>query len=416
MPSFAPVYMYRRRGISRKAGSLRQRAGAAIAGRVRDAMVQAGRGRPLARPGQASRTTMPVASATRTATAVATQMTTRRRPSKKTKEYKPRPRLVNAVASTILKSSIKTIPQIYQRMNELSTGYGANPLSHSTLASGGYVPLHAYCLTTLDRPNADKGDVYPFHFMKQDSSFDKLQSNGVVFGNASGIAAQQTELLASASKMFLSSVKVRMLFWGRIHRETTYQVQVIRFKKPLYHINPFTAPDEELSLSLLTAEQLAERKAFWLDFQLRKHTVNPVAVSQNLSSRFSKYVEVLYDKSITIQEQESSFDEQNNELVTMTLPVNRFMQFNHDVDTRYSSYTDAQRTDEVLNTDTTDLADVNHYHKAAVNHNLWLIIRANNAITAGTGGEDTEQSHISAPYVPTYDISFQCNYKVLDAQ
>jgi len=413
MPSFAPAYMYRRRGISRKAGALRQRAGTAIAARVRDAMVQAGRGRPLARPGQASRTTMPVASATRTATAVATQMTTRRRPSKKTKEYKPRPRLVNAVASTILKSSIKTIPQIYQRMNELNVGYGANFLGHTTLASGGFVPLHAYCLTTIDRPNADKGNTLPFHYMVQDSSFLQYPTP-VAFGNSSGIA--QGDLFQSASKMFLSSVKVRMLLWGRAHKETTYQVQVIRFKKPLYHINPFTAPDEELSLSLLTAEQLAERKAFWLDFQLRKHTVNPVAISQNLSSRYSKYVEVLYNKSVTISEQESSFDEQNNELVTMTLPVNRFMQFNHDVDTRYSDFTDAQRTDEVLNTDTTDLADVNHYHKAAVNHNLWLIVRANNAITNGTGGEDTTEGRNAPPYIPSYDISFQCNYKVLDAQ
>jgi len=344
-------------------------------------------------------------------------MTTRRRPSKKTKEYKARPRLVNAVASTILKSSIKTIPQIYQAMNELSLGYGYNWLGHSTLASGGGVPLHAYCLTTIDRPNADKGNTLPFHYMLQDSSFGQ-SIMPVAFGNASGqtLAGSGLDPLASASKLFLSSVKVRMLLWGRAHKETTYQVQVIRFKKPLYHMNPFTAPDEELSLSSLTAEQLAERKAFWVDFMLRKHTVNPVAISQNLSSRFSNYVEVLYNKSVTIAEQESSYDEQNNELVTMTLPVNRFMQFNHDVDTRYSSYTDAQRTDEVLNTGTTDLADVNHYHKAAVNHNLWLIVRANNAITNGTGGEDTATGRELPPYVPSYDISFQCNYKVLDAQ
>jgi len=339
-------------------------------------------------------------------------MMTRRRPSKKTKEYKPRPRLVNAVASTILKSSIKTIPQIYQRMNELNVGYGANTMAHD---AGGFVPLHAYCLTTIDRPNADKGNMLPFHYMKQTSEFAQF-STPVVFGNSSGIAAQQVDPFASASKLFLSSVKVRMLFWSRSHKETTYQVQVIRFKKPLYHMNPFTGPDEELSLSALTAEQLAERKAFWLDFQLRKHTVNPVAVSQNLSSRFSKYVEVLYNKSVTISEQESSFDEQNNELITMSLPVNRFMQFNHDVDTRYSQYTDAQRTDEVLNTETTDLADINHYHKAAVNQNLWLIIRSNNAITNGTGGEDTESGHAAPPWIPSYDISFQCNYKVLDAQ
>lgn len=81
-------------------------------------------------------------------------MTTRKRPSRKTKEYKARPRLVqNKVVSTILRSNIKTIPMIFQSMNELDTGFGANYLTNVVDVAGnttGRLPCAAFCLTTLD--------------------------------------------------------------------------------------------------------------------------------------------------------------------------------------------------------------------------------------------------------------------------
>jgi len=414
MPSFAPAYMYRRRGISRKAGALRQRAGTAIAARVRDAMVQAGKGRPLARPGQASRTTMPVASASRVGTAVATQMTTRRRPSRSTKAYRAKARpLTASTPAAVLKGSIKTIPQIFQSMNEVEVGYGRDQLVNVAGATGS-VPLYAYCLTTIDRPNADMGDHFPVFAMTRDSSFVK-GGMPVVFGSSTGIANGNPDPFASASKLFLDSIKIRMLLWGRVHKETTYQVQVFRFKKEGYHINPYTTPDESLSLSLLSAEQLSERKAFWVDYMLRKHSVNPVAISQNVGARFAKYIEVVYDKSVTIAETESTMDEGNKQLVTATLPIRRFLNFNHDVNTRYSENTDADRTDSAINTITNDMADTLFYHKARMNQNYWLCVRANNTVTTGTGGENTTVGQDRDTYVPSYDLSFQCNYKVLDA-
>lgn len=220
----------------------------------------------------------------------------------------------------------------------------------------------------------------------------------------------------SVSKLFLSSIKIRMLFWGRINKETTYQVQVLRFRKDAWHINPYVTPEESLSLSGFSADQISERRAFWLDYQMRKHTVNPVAISQNLSSRFSKYVEVLYNKSLTISEQESSFDEQNNEQITISLPVNRIVSYNSLVDTRYDDQDLLTRTDAVLNTSTTDLQDIMSYHKGGVKSNLWLIIRANQTRTTGAAAEDIVAGNGAPPYVPSFDISFQTNYKMLDSQ
>jgi len=414
MPSYQPSYMYRRRGTTLKAGALRQRAVAALPAMARTIATQAGRGRPLARPGKASRTTMPVASATRTATAVATQMTTRRRPSRSTKAYRAKARpLTASTPSAVLRGSIKTIPQIYQSMNEVETGYGYQQLQNVHGATG-VVPLHCFCLSTIDRPNADFGDHFPAFGMQRDSSFTK-GGQPIVFSSSTGIANGNPDPFASASKLFLDSIKIRMLFWGRIHKETTYQIQVFRFKKEGYHINPYTTPDESLSLSLLTTEQLSERRAFWVDYMLRKHSVNPVAISQNIGARFGKYVEVVYDKSVTIAETESTMDEANKQLVTAMLPIRRFVNFNHDVNTRYDENSAADRTDAAINTFNNDMADTVFYHKARMNQNYWLCIRANNTVTNGTGGENTTAGQDSGVYVPTYDISFQCNYKVLDA-
>jgi len=340
---------------------------------------------------------------------------TRRKPSETSKTYRAKARpLSMSTPAAVLKGSIKTIPQIWQAMNEVETGYGQQELVNVAGATG-TVPLAVYCLTTIDRPNADRGDHFPGMYLSRDSSFTK-GGQPVVFGSSTGIMAGSPDPFSSASKLFLDSIKIRMLLWGRIHKETTYQIQVFRFKKEGYHINPYTTPDESLSLSLLSAEQLSERKAFWFDYMLRKHSVNPVAVSQNIGARFSKYIEVVYDKKVTIAETESTMDEGNKQFVSATLPIRRFVNFNHDVNSRYDENTDADRTDSVINTVTNDMADTIHYHKARVNHNYWLCVRANNTVTTGTGGENTTVGQNTGVYVPSYDISFQCNYKVLDAQ
>lgn len=338
---------------------------------------------------------------------------TRRRKPKQTKARQARPKLTqNRVASVVLRQNIKTIPQIFQQMNEAEASSGSILLNNAPGATG-LLPMRAFCLTTIDRPNADKGTTYPLFSLARDSSFFRSGTLPVVSGNSSGISSD----LALVGKLFVSSIKVRLLLWSRVHRQTTYDIQVIRFKTDKYHMNPYVLPDETVSLSSLSAEQLAERKAFWLDYQMRKHTVNPVAISQNLGSRFTKYVEVLYSKSVTIDEQESTMDEANKQLVTMNLPINRFVQFNHDIESRYSDFTDYQRTDEVLNTSTTDMIDKNRYHKAAVNHNLWLIVRANNTVVTGAAGTEGVEDSVNtgAAYQPSFDISFQVNYKALDA-
>jgi len=340
---------------------------------------------------------------------------TRRKPSQTSKTYRAKARpLSMSTPAAVLRGSIKTIPQIYQAMNEVETGYGNRQLLNVAGATGS-LPLHCYSLTTIDRPNADRGDTLTQFVMFRDSSFGK-GTIPVVFGSATGIMAGSPDPFSHASKLFLDSIKVRMLLWGRIHKETTYDIQVFRFKKEGYHINPYTDPDESLSLSLLSAEQLSERKAFWHDYMLRKHTVNPVAVSQNIGARFAKYVQVVYSKKVTIAETESTMDEGNKQLVSMTLPIRRFINFNHDVNTRYDENTNDDRTDSVINTNTNDMLDTTYYHKARMNQNLWLCVRANNTVTTGTGGENTTVGQDTGVYVPTYDLSFQCNYKLLDAQ
>jgi len=339
---------------------------------------------------------------------------TRRKPSRTSKTYRAKARpLTASTPAVVLKGSIKTIPQIYQAMNEVETGYG-NRTMLNMHGDTNYVPLHCYCLTTIDRPNADRGDHFPQFLLNRDTAFAK-GGVPVVFGSSTGIMAGSPDPFSHASKLFLDSIKVRMLLWGRIHKETTYEIQVFRFKKEGYHINPYTDPDESLSLSLLSAEQLSERKAFWVDYMLRKHTVNPVAISQNIGARFGKYLQVVYSKTVTIAETESTMDEGNKQLVSMTLPIRRFVNFNHDVNSRYDENTAADRTDSAINTSTNDMADTIHYHKARMNHNYWLCVRANNTVTTGSGGENTTAGQDTGVYVPTYDISFQTNYKVLDA-
>jgi len=370
-------------------------------------------GRP--RKSLGGKTVVPVASAKATATRMASSTTlTRRKPSRSSKTYRAKARpLTASTPAAVLRGSIKTIPQIWQAMNEVELGYGQQQLVNIHGASG-VCPLAVYCLTTLDRPNADRGDTIPAMYLGRDTSFTK-GGQPVVFGSSTGIANGNPDPFASASKLFLDSIKIRMLFWGRVHKETTYQIQVFRFKKEGYHINPYTTPDESLSLSLLSTEQLSERKAFWIDYMLRKHSVNPVAISQNIGARFGKYIDVVYSKSVTIAETESTMDEGNKQLVTAMLPIRRFLNFNHDVNSRYDENTDADRTDSVINTLTNDMADTVFYHKARVNQNYWLCVRANNTVTTGTGGENTTVGQDSNSYVPTFDLSFQCNYKVLDA-
>jgi len=422
MSSYAPAYFSRRnrRGISLKAGALRRRAVTAIPTAVRAMVTQTTKG-----PGRPSTAPMSGGSATRTAQGVSTQtggsqtVTSSRVKSSKAQVKGTPARLQVKSADQMVRANTRTIKQIYQIMNEIDVGHGAE-LLHNTI-TGNQVPLHAYCLTTIDRPNADLGNARPFFILGRDTTFTQV-ARDIVFGNqtnpTSGVAS---DALSAAGRLVMSSVRIKLLFWARTAKSTTYDISIVRFKGNSQHLAPYLTPEESTSIAGLSVDQLSERKAFWIDHLLRHMTVNPVAISKDGLSRMKKYYEVLYHKEISIDEHlNNDEDENDRHFETINLPVDMLKNFNYSVNSRYDDQTNEQRIDSAINTLTNDLVDTKRYHKCNLNSNIWLIIKANNATTsstAGNGGEViTENGYISAPAIPSYDLSFECKYKSFTTQ
>jgi len=299
-------------------------------------------------------------------------------------------------------------------MAEIDNGYGACGM-YNTL-NGDQLPLHAFCLTTIDRPNADLGDTLPWFRMERDSAFGKVLGHPVVYGNHTDPVGN----LSLTGRLVMSAVRVKLLLWARAAKSTTYDISIIRFKGNSQHLAPYLTPEESVSLAGLSSDQTSERKAFWIDHMLRHMTVNPVALSKDGLSRMRKYYEVLYHKEITIDEKHGDEDENDRHFEQINLPVNMVKNFNYAVNSRYDDNTDNSRIDEAINTATNDLTDVNTYHKCSLNANMWLIIKANNATTsspAGGGGEViVEGGYEAPPAIPSYDISFECKYKTFTTQ
>ena len=423
MPSYAPVYFSRRvrRGISLKQGSLRRRAGVAIPAAVRTMVTQTTKG-----PGRPSTGAMSGGTATRTAQGVSTQTgsgsrtitSTRVRSSKALVNGTPA-RLQVKSADQMVRANTRTIKQVFQVMNEIDQGAGYIGLSNSITAN--QAPLHAFCLTTIDRPNTDLGTQYPWHAMQRDSSFVQAQSHPVVFGNQTDPEIGTATALAATGRLVMSSARIKLLLWARTTKSTTYDISIIRFKGESQHLAPYLTPEESTSIAGLSVDQLSERKAFWIDHMLRHMTVNPVALSKDGLSRMKKHYEVLYHKEITIDEHlNNDEDENDRHFETINLPVNMVKNFNYSVNSRYDDNTNEQRIDQPINTLTNDLYDVKQYHKCSLKSNIWLIIKANNATTvstAGGGGEVITENGLSPqPAIPSYDISFECKYKTFSIQ
>jgi len=317
----------------------------------------------------------------------------------------------------MVRANTRVIKQVYQQMNEVDTGYGVQALYNQFQEAGAdgsarAAPLNAYCLTTIDRPNADLGTHYPLFRMNRDTSFDN-PAQPVVFGNQTDPSGD----LGLTGRLVMASARIKLLLWARAAKSTTYDISVIRFKGASQHLAPYLTPDEELSLSVLSADQISERKAFWIDHMLRHLTVNPVALTKDGLSRMRKHYEVLYHKEITIDEKHGDEDENDRHYEQINLPVNCVKNFNYAVESRYDLSTDEARIDTVINTASNDIVDTKTYHKCALNANLWLIIRANNATTStynsSAGAESTSQTGAD---LPTYDISFECKYKTFTTQ
>jgi hypothetical protein len=64
-------------------------------------------------------------------------------------------------AAQMVRANTRVIKQAFQLMAEVSDGYGAVGLRNTI--TNNICPLHAYCLTTIDRPNTDLGNTYPLH-------------------------------------------------------------------------------------------------------------------------------------------------------------------------------------------------------------------------------------------------------------
>jgi len=422
MSSYAPVYFSRRvrRGISLKQGSLRRRAGVAIPAAVRTMVTQTKKG-----PGRPSTGAMSGGSATRTAQGVSTQTgsgsatvtSTRVKSSKALVKGTPA-RLQVKSADQMVRANTRTIKQVFQIMNEIDSGHGALVLSNSITVN--QCPLHAFCLTTIDRPNTDLGTAYPFHVMQRDSSFSQ-NNNPVVFGNQTDPEIGTATALAATGRLVMASARIKLLFWARTAKSTTYDISIIRFKGEAQHLAPYLTPEESTSIAGLSVDQLSERKAFWIDHMLRHMTVNPVALTKDGLSRMKKHYEVLYHKELTIDEHlNNDEDENDRHFESINLPVDMLKNFNYSVNSRYDDNTNEQRIDTPINTATNDLYDVKQYHKCSLKSNIWLIIKANNATTvstAGGGGETiTENGFLTAPAAPSYDISFECKYKTFSIQ
>jgi len=359
-------------------------------------------------------------SSTRTASGVSTQTGGTRTITsdrvKKTKaEVKVTPkRLQVKTPDQMVRANTRTLKQVFQFMNEIDTGYGGIALHNSI--TGNQSPLHAFCLTTIDRPNADLGTVYPFHVMRRDSEFFQQNQNPVVYGNMTDPAGD----LGLTGRLVMSSARIKLLLWARTDKSTTYDISIIRFKGNSQHLAPYLTPAESISIAGLSSDQLSERKAFWIDHMLRHLTVNPVALTKDGLSRMRKHYEVLYHKEITIDEKHGDEEENDRHFEQINLPVNMVKNFNYSVNSRYDLNTDEARIDQTINTATNDLTDVNKYHKCSLNANIWLIIKANNATTAssaGAGGEViVEGGFPASSSVPSYDISFECKYKTFTLQ
>jgi len=421
MSSYAPVYFSRRtrRGIFLKAGALRRRAVTAIPTAVRALATQTKKG-----PGRPSTGAMSGGSASRTAQGVSTQtgglrtLTSTRVKTSKT-QFKPTPQRLQVItADQMVRANTRTIKQVFQQMGEIDDGYGACRLVNN-IGTGLECPLEVYCLTTIDRPNTDLGTSNPRFVMKRDSSFASYTSQPVVFGNQTDpeIGFGSTALSATG-RLVMASAMIKLLFWARPSKSTTYDVSIIRFKSHASHLQPYIGPEESLSLSGLTTDQLSERKAFWIDHLLRHMTVNPVALTKDGLSRMKKHYEVMYHKEVTVDERSGDEEQNDHHYEQINLPINVLKNFNYSVNSRYDDNTDNARVDAPINTDTNDLYDVKQYHKCSFNSNIWLVIKANNTqtsnYTTGAGGEVNPGA--LPPDVPTYDISFECKYKTFSVQ
>jgi len=359
-------------------------------------------------------------SSTRTASGVSTQTGgTRTITSDRVKKTKaqvkvtPR-RLQVTTADQMVRANTRTIKQVFQFMGEVDDGYGALQLDNSITANR--MPLHAYCLTTIDRPNADLGNTAPLFIMERDTEFLPVTSQPVVYGNHTDPVGN----LSLTGRLVMASARIKLLLWARVAKSTTYDISIIRFKGNSQHIAPYLTPEESVSTAGLSSDQISERKAFWIDHMLRHLTVNPVALTKDGLSRMRKYYEVLYHKEITIDEKHGDEDENDRHFEQINLPVNMVKNFNYAVNSRYDDNTNEARIDQPINTITNDISDVNTYHKCSLNANIWLIIKSNNATTsstAGNGGEViTEAGTVLAPNTASYDISFECKYKTFTTQ
>jgi len=333
-------------------------------------------------------------------------------------------RLQVKTADQMVRANTRTLKLVYQQMNEINDGYGANSLFNYYQEAGANgslrnAPLHAYCLTTIDRPNSDLGTSFVRHEMTRDTTF--TQGGSIVLGNMGDppTEASGNVHLAATGRLVMASARVKLLLWARTAKTTTYDISVIRFKGASQHLAPYLTPEESLSLSGLSSDQLSERKAFWIDHMLRHLTVNPVAITKDGLSRMRKHYEVLYHKEITIDEKHGDEEENDRHFEQINLPVNCVKNFNYAVNSRYDENTDEARIDASLNTSVNDIFDVNMYHKCSLNANIWLIIRANNATTSTYNGSAGAEAGIAgqvAPEIPSYDISFECKYKTFTTQ
>lgn len=339
--------------------------------------------------------------------------------NKKSREYKKIPKKSVQVdtVSELVKAGINTISKVCQKIAEGDSQTGANFL-RNIAGTTSERPCHVYAINTTDRDagSGALGDAYTQFILTQTGDFlHPVQPTGtsdpspvIVYGNH----PHHTAL--NSYKVLFADFKCKIQLYGRQNRATKYQIQVIRLRKPFPHLCPYLGSEEALDASVrLTASQLQERRAMWIDNILRPHTVNPSVLTGYALTRVKKMYEVVYNRTVEIEETLADEEQANRTDITISLPVNKMVNYNWEADSRYANQTLADRVDAPLNTDVTDISDLLHGHKLAPHAGLFLVITANNTTTTSEDSTQGTGATYVAEKLPSYDISWMCRYKAL---
>lgn len=327
---------------------------------------------------------------------VVRKRTVAKKPARRVLRQAPVTKALSTIAvhhNTMLRSLFDHNYYEYKNCNEMESSRGAISVNlDTTSALNKLMPLHVYDLTSIVTDGQSPVAQYILNFNSSDYPFFTTSGSVVQVGANDGGGVPTVQ---SHNRTIQEYFDVRLELFARETKKTVWNVMLLKLF------------DEDIAPLAAADSTKAKHNNFWKQLVRPFYTNTLIPSDSRIMGDMKGKFKVLWQKSYTFKDKDSSFDEVQKKTVKIFKKLNQLNKYNESPEQK--NYNDDNPNTQFVATAAGTTAPFCQLPKR-----IYMVIRANNTTdyNIGTNTWDSGASVPALTDIPSYNIYYRTKHMV----